>query len=122
MKGKAFTLIELLVVIAIIAILAALLLPALSAAKEFARPAACASNMRQSIVGSLIYRHDNEDRLAAQPSDGRLVKALGGDGLNYYDLLMPQLENPAIWLCPTSQDGPGKIMAYHMNGWLITTG
>jgi prepilin-type N-terminal cleavage/methylation domain-containing protein len=120
-RSSGFTLIELLVVIAIIVILVALLLPALSKAKESARRAACASNMRQIILASLMYADENEGRLPAQPSDGRLVKVFGGDGLNYYDLLMPQLNNPNVWLCPTSRDGPGTVMAYHMNGLLIRT-
>ena len=61
-KRHAFTLIELLVVISIIALLIAILLPALGAARQSARRAQCASNIRSGTQVTIMMGEDNKSR------------------------------------------------------------
>src|ERR1700753_231341 len=77
---KGFTLIELLVVIAIIAILAAMLLPALAAAKKRATQATCLSNQTQFALAWVMYAGDNADRVIG--FDTKSV-ANGGSAANW---------------------------------------
>ena len=123
-KIRIFTLIELLIVIAIIAILAAMLLPALSKARERAKTIACTSNLKQLAMVVKMYGDDYKEEMPPPPmSDvypGRWVYWMGGSSSNgeFYlknpslgDLLYRNyIKNWKQTYCPAGFDANPKIL------------
>lgn len=98
----AFSLIELLVVVAIVAVLIALLFPALTAAKERARRAACKSNLRQFYLATQLYALDHADKL---PSGQTQNKNLDDEHIpvirtNIHDALRDYAGATNVFYCP----------------------
>ncbi|MCX6811382.1 MAG: DUF1559 domain-containing protein [Candidatus Berkelbacteria bacterium] len=98
MRSRGFTLIELLVVIAIIAILAAIFFPVFARAREKARQASCLSNVKQIVLGGLMYAQDYDETWPT----GRVCNwASGGPYGTHVMALMPYVNNLQIFRCPS---------------------
>jgi prepilin-type N-terminal cleavage/methylation domain-containing protein/prepilin-type processing-associated H-X9-DG protein len=99
---RAFTLIELLVVIAIIAILAALLLPALSRAKQKAWSTSCNSNLHQIGLGMRMFADDNKE---FYPESGRCIywgatDTNSTEKASWMEQIFPYVGNTNAYNCP----------------------
>ena len=116
-RAVCFTLIELLVVIAIIAILAAMLLPALSAARERARSSNCMSNLKNLGLAVFMYADANSETYPHESVES--TRAPAGQNWIIYtspyvaDMSAGALGVKPIHFCPSDTYNQSNPNAYH---------
>ena len=113
-RRSAFTLIELLVVIAIIAILAAMLLPALSAAKQKAWRISCVSNLHQVYLAMKMFADDNselypESGVAIHWGTVDAAPPNGSGKLSWMEQIVSYAGSTNLYRCPGNVQLPANL-------------
>lgn len=129
MRQKAFTLIELLVVVAIIALLIAILLPALTAARETSKIVVCQSNQRQLIMANIMYANEQKDwyvPLSTPPAVDSVGWGTRWMQNGLYQKMLGAHNDPSVWwglsvwprnlLCPNQ---PVNTQETDWNMWRV---
>jgi len=137
-RRHAFTLIELLVVIAIIAILMAILMPALSRAREQGKRVACLNNLGQMMKGWIMYADEHDDKIVWANPASRTDLPPNGGWVHYIQstnmeekingiragLMFPYCPEVGMYKCPTGVRG--EVVTYAitdcMNGYTGISG
>lgn len=100
---RGFTLIELLVVIAIIAILAAILFPVFARARAKAQQTSCLSNVKQLVLGCLMYAQDYDDIIPAGRVQHYPADCSDNSKAFWQHVIFPYVKNTQLFACPSNR-------------------
>src|SRR5262245_38276345 len=92
-QPAGFTLIDVLAVIALFAILAAMLVPVFAQARAKARQTACLSNMKQIMLGEMMYIQDYDEKHS-------FTWGWDPTWVNWHQQVDPYIKNKQLWKCP----------------------